>query len=85
MLAYHVHLHPLCYNRCDSLVSLNYEDHPVCVCILDNHDVKSSCTMAGLIAEHFVMPCLMWASDLRLPVGVVDCPESEFFFHEKGR
>ena len=48
--------------------------------------------MAVLIAEVFVIaPCafqctsLIWVSDLRVPIGVVDFPEVEHEFPEKGR
>ena len=53
---------------------------------------RSSCTMAVLIAEVFVIaPCvfqctsLIRVSNLRVPIGVVDCPEVEHEFPDKGR
>ena len=53
---------------------------------------RSSCTMAVLIVEVFVIaPCafqstsLMWVAALCVPFAVVDRPEVEGVFPNKGR
>ena len=49
LLSYHVHIHPLFNGRCGSRVSSDWEDHPVCICILCLVSSRCQCHLLCLM------------------------------------